>query len=395
MERPTKISDEAFPTLAPGVFLKRLEEPCLYHVFRDELYRLSEEAFSFFLRCDGSLPLSSLRVEPDFLEYCLEEGLLVLRSDPHPVPVRVGINERPSLRYLMVEVTGRCNLHCLHCYLGEPKTSDMEPSLFRKLSEEYEAIGGLRFIVTGGEPLLHPNWDELVSCLPGKGFRSVLVTNGVLLSGLGEDKLPFHEIQISLDGLEEGHDHLRGPGSFHRAFQGLRHVRNMGKEVSVATVVHSRNLQELEELGELLRHEGVSAWTLEYPVPEGRLTRESDLLVPLEEALPFLELGWGPGPHDTTGTGGCGHHLACVTPEGILVKCGYYRDLEGGDAGKGLRDAWKKLPRIPPPKACRDCPELPSCGGGCLYRGSALCGPGSPDPLACLQRGRMPSRGGL
>lgn len=394
MSRPGNELEDGFPALAPGVFLKRLEEPCLYHVPRDELYRLSEEAFAFLLKCDGSLPLSSLEVEPDFLEYCLEEGLVVLHTVPHPAPLRVGVNERPSLRYLMVEVTGRCNLKCRHCYLGEPVASDMDPSLFRRLTEEFEEMGGLRFIVTGGEPLLHPRWEELVACLPGKGFRSVLVTNGVLLPGTAEEMLPFHEIQISLDGLEEGHDHLRGRGSFHRALQGLRHVRELGKEVSVATVVHSHNLNELEELGDLLRREGVSAWTLEYPVPEGRLARDSELLVPLEEALPHLERGWGPGPHESPGMEGCGSHLACVTPQGTLIQCGYYRDLKGGDSRSGLRNAWRNLPKAAPPEACRACPEFPSCGGGCLYRGLTLRGPGLPDPLACLQRGRTPPRDG-
>jgi radical SAM protein with 4Fe4S-binding SPASM domain len=381
---------DMFPTLAPGVSLKRLEEPCLYHAPRDELYRLSEEAFGFFLRCDGTSPLSTLEAEEDFLEYCLSEGLLVPHPEPHPVPVRVGVNERPSLRYLMVEVTSRCNLACLHCYLGDPPSSDMEPHLFHRLVDEFEEMGGLRFIVTGGEPLQHPRWEELVPALERRDFRSVLVTNGLLLSGLSGDLLPFHEVQVSLDGLEKGHDHLRGEGTFRRALEGLGHALELGKDVSVATVVHSRNLGELEGLGRLLGDMGVMAWTLEYPVPEGRLAENRELLAPLEEALPLLELGWGTGPHEASGEEGCGAHMACVTPMGTLVKCGYFREVVGGDAGEGLRAAWKGLPRTGPPSACLGCPELPSCGGGCLYRGLALGGPGSPDPLACRQRGRTP-----
>lgn len=383
-----------FPTLAPGVSLKRLEDPCLYHAPRDELYQLNEDAFDFLLRCDGRNPLTSLAADRDFLQYCLEEGLLELHPRPHPAQVRVGLNERPSLRYLMVEVTGRCNLSCLHCYLGDASGNDLEPSVLSRLASEFEEMGGLRFIVTGGEPLMHPRWDELAPQLHGRDFRSVLVTNGVLLPEVSPELLPFHEVQVSLDGLEEGHDYLRGKGSFRLALQGLRRALELGKDVSVATVVHARNLGELRELGKLLEELGVMAWSLEYPVPEGRLAQHRWLLPPVEDVVPLLELGWGPGPHEAPGEEGCGTHMACVTPEGMLVKCGYFREC-GGDVREGLRSAWKKLPRKGPPAACIDCPDLPTCGGGCLYRGLVLSGPGNPDPLACRRRGReFPAPGG-
>ncbi len=377
----------AYPLLKAGVFLKQLEKPCVYNTRSDELYELSPEAMVFLSRCDGSRELADLRPEEEFLAYCLEEGLLELLPRPHPTRVAVGINELPSLRYLMVEVTERCNLRCRHCFLGEAGTRDLDPEVLIRLLDDLDDLGGLRLLVTGGEPLLYPHFRRLNLALEGRSFRSVLITNGTLLKASDAPSLNFQEIQFSLDGLEEGHDLLRGRGTFRRTVESLTWALEAGMDVSVATVIHRGNLHELESLGAMLEDLGVASWTLEYPVAWGRMAENRELMPDVAEAAPLFDLEWGSGPHRGEGGYACGAHLAAVDPCARLVKCGYFRGLSGGSVAGGLRSAWRALPKMRLEGACVSCPSLPECGGGCRFRAELLDGPGGRDLLMCARQG--------
>ena len=382
--------------LGERVFLKRLEEPCAYAAGTDDLYELSPEALELLRRCDGSRLAEELAPDPGFLSFCLEEGVLEALRAPAPPgsrDVSVGENSRPSLRYLMLEVTDRCNLRCLHCYLGDAGTTDLDLDAAGGVLEEFGRMGGLRLMVTGGEPLLYPHFDELNRSLEGRPYRRVLLTNGTLLRDADYRALNFDEVQFSLDGLEGGHDFLRGRGGFRRTVRAVEDALGAGLQVSVATVLHARNLGEVEELGRRLEGMGVSSWTLEFPVPEGRLRERPELMPGLDPAVPMMGLEWGSGVHEGAAGQACGAHLACVLPSGRLVKCDYYPDICGGGVAGGLRRAWEALPRMAVEGECAGCEELAECGGGCRYRALLLAGEGGPDPVMCRRRGRDPGSG--
>ena len=381
-------SHEGYPRFSPEVHLKELERPCAYNTLSDELYELSPQAMEFLARCDGTRALAVLDPEEDFLAYCLEEGVLELLARPRRRAIAVGRNESPSLRYLMLEVTDRCNLRCRHCYLGDAGSSDLDWEAARRVLDEFDAMGGLRLMVTGGEPLLYPHFDLLNRELAGRSYRPVLITNGTLLEGVDLKGLNFREVQFSVDGLEEGHDHLRGKGTFRRVMRALRATLDAGIDASVATVIHSRNLGQLEDLGEMLSEMDVSSWTLEFPVACGRMDENRDLVPRPEEAAPLFEMEWGWGAHGGEEGYACGAHLACVEPGGKLVKCGYYRAISGGPVNDGLRRAWRELPKMRLEGVCEDCEVLADCGGGCRFRAELMAGRGGPDPVMCARMGR-------
>ncbi len=382
-------SHDPYLRLGTGFFLKSLEEPCAYNALSDELYALSPDAFAFLRLCDGTRTAADLRPEADFLTSCLEMGVLEALDEPRFREIAIGENEFPSLRYLMLEVTDRCNLRCRHCYLGEAGSRDLDLETALRALDDFGAMGGLRLMVTGGEPLLYPHFDLLNRSLADLPYRCVLITNGIALDGERIRRLRFREIQFSVDGLEGGHDYLRGKGTFRKVMRSLRLALQAGFDVSVATVIHSRNLSELAALGETLFEMDVSSWTLEFPVPSGRMGENRELLPSPEEAAPFFELEWGWGAHEGAEGYACGAHLACLEPGGNLVKCGYYRGIVGGAvAGAGLRRAWRELPKMRLRGSCADCELLAECGGGCRYRAELLAGEGGPDPVMCSRLGR-------
>ena len=143
-------------------------------------------------------------------------------------------------------------------------------------------------MVSGGEPTLYRYFDLLNDALKGYPVRAVLLTNGVILDeGLAE-RLNFHEVQISLDGMEKGHDAIRGSGSFKRAVAAMEAVRAAGLNLSVATMIHRNNLGEWDRLRELLAEMDACEWNIDYPCVKGRWESHPEPESWLQQRVP----GW-------------------------------------------------------------------------------------------------------
>jgi len=237
---------------------------------------------------------------------------------------------------------------------------------------------------------LYPNWQELNARLRDFELRFVLLTNGTLLTKEVLSGLKVQEIQVSLDGLEEGHDRIRGRGSFEKAMAGLMAAREAGFDVSAATMIHAGNLEDLRELGDRLRELGVREWNLDVPCVSGRLREHGDIYLPPEVSAPYLELGFGGAAHGADEQFVCGRHLAAVLPQGLVAKCGLFGHKPLGRLAEGLETCWRRLEHIPLENLeCAECDHLRECRGGCRFRaGEGL----APDPVMCALYGVDPGR---
>jgi radical SAM protein with 4Fe4S-binding SPASM domain len=381
-------SGDSFLALGADIYLKELEFPAVYETSTDEIYQVDPDGFRELARCDGTLAETDSRFPKEFLHFCKRERILESLSEPRHRELQIGHNEIPSLRYLMIEITDLCNLSCRHCYLGETAGVNLPLADIESLLSQYESVGGLRIVVTGGEPMLHPDFDRVSSLMEDRAFRSVLVTNATLLGEKEASALGFHEVQVSLDGMEAGNDFIRGKGSFSKALKGIDSLRAAGKDISIATMIHRRNLEELDSLESLIKRLGAVSWTLDVPCEAGRLTGEAGELLPdLHRAARELERAFGSEQHEPSGDYACGAHLGFVKADGRLVKCGFYDEWEGGPISDGLRESWKRLPRMRLAELDCDCAYLADCGGGCRYRAETTTSRTGPDPLKCLQFG--------
>ena len=168
--------------LTPPSFLKHLEEPYLFSIETDELYELNLDAYQFLLRlCRGENPPVP-EGDREFIQFCLDEGLITFSDAPAPKKVFLEPSPVPSLRYLEFQITDRCNLKCRHCYIGEGLHCDLPIESIQRVLEEFEEMHGLRLLLSGGEPLLHPQFWTLNEMLRDYSFRSVLLSNGVLMT---------------------------------------------------------------------------------------------------------------------------------------------------------------------------------------------------------------------
>ncbi len=222
-----------------------------------------------------------------------------LRRLLHPLYRYLETQVRP-LRYLFLEVTQRCNLECLHCGSDcGKKAGDDELSLeewvhlIRGLPVMFPGKG-LMPVISGGEPLCHPQFHRISKALGQSGLRWGMVTNGYTLTA--EELLHFQtdglvSLTLSLDGLEGSHNWLRGKGdSYSRALASIKLATASSLPlVDVVTVVNQRNIGELDQLRRVLAQNGVKRWRIFSTFPRGRAKSHPELLLPEAQSRQLLE----------------------------------------------------------------------------------------------------------
>jgi len=379
--------ENKFFTIASHCSLKRLEEPYLYDIENDELYQLGEEAYQFFLKCSQGERVSVRKEDEEFIQYCLSENLITVSETPvkrnripHPSPI-------PSLRYLECQITDRCNLRCRHCYIGDGFHQDLSLEKIFKILNEFEEIQGLRLLLSGGEPLLHPHFWEINEILRDYPFRSVLLSNGTLITKETAKKLRVHEVQVSLDGMKEGHESIRGEGTFEKTLQAIDNLQDANIRVSIATMIHRKNLKEFDRLASLIQSKNIGEWNVDIPCIAGRMEENRDLWVGPSEAGRFLQYGYGGGLHSSEKNATCGAHLCAILTNGKIAKCGLFNQESVGSIEEGLRVCWERIPRIQLEELACNCSEIEECRGGCRYRAKLQGDIFEPDLFQCYARG--------
>jgi radical SAM protein with 4Fe4S-binding SPASM domain len=235
--------------------------------------------------------------------------------------------------------------------------------------DEFCAIQGLRVLVSGGEPTMYRHFDYVNEIIDEYPLRFVLLTNGISLTHQIAKRLKFHEVQISLDGMKQGHEAIRGPGTFKKVLTAMDRVREAGIDLSVASMVHRQNLSEWDDMLKLLENLGVKEWNIDYPCHKGRWELHPDLFVDLKIAGQKMTYGFGGSYHGSDPGWTCGRHLAAILPSGAVCRCALFQDHVLGTVAQGIKKAWQRVHHIPlQATECRDCVHADDCGGGCRYR---------------------------
>ncbi|WP_316348850.1 DUF5714 domain-containing protein [Desulfuromonas acetoxidans] len=174
-----------------------------------------------------------------------------------PYPGRGALLAADHLRELWLHITNRCNLSCRHClFTSGPNSQDelATGEIIRRVDEASE-LGCRVFALTGGEPFVHPDFADIVRHILNTPSHHVAVlTNGMTLShqlnGIDWDLSRFH-LQISVDGLPERHDHLRGDGMFSRLQQQLEWLRDNQFPFTLSMCVEQDNVADMADVVDL------------------------------------------------------------------------------------------------------------------------------------------------
>ncbi|OPY53948.1 MAG: pyrroloquinoline quinone biosynthesis protein PqqE [Methanosaeta sp. PtaU1.Bin112] len=224
------------------------------------------------------------------------EALRVSQSCQNLPPdlLRFSAQSKPVV---MWNLTAHCNLACQHCYMDAGHDAREELSLEEgiHLVDELAEMGVPILIFTGGEPLLSRNFYALAFHAREVGLRTVISTNGTLITPevarlLAEAKIRY--VGVSLDSASaKTHDAFRGvTGAHARALQGLKNARQAGLKTGLRITLTADNWQDVPALLNLALQEKIPRFCLYHLVPTGRGADMTDRDVTPEQRRSVIRL---------------------------------------------------------------------------------------------------------
>ncbi len=186
-----------------------------------------------------------------------------------------------ELRTLFWECTLRCNLSCRHCgsdCKAVAGVKDMPAADFLRVVDSitpHVDTHRVMVVITGGEPLMRRDLEQVGRALYDREYPWGVVTNGMLLDERRLDSLQragIHAVTVSLDGFRESHNYMRrNERSFDNALRGIRLLSRADELIfDVVTCANRDNLDALGEFKEMLIGEGVKSWRIFTVFPVGR-----------------------------------------------------------------------------------------------------------------------------
>lgn len=164
-----------------------------------------------------------------------------------------------ALPVAILYLTDRCNSRCISCDYWRYGRTHMSMDLVRRLADELPRNGAHYVLLSGGEPLLHPDWEEIAARFKRAGLRVAMVTSGIMLPRFVEQIAALvDELYISLDGATpETYRAIRGVDGLNLIEQGARALAGRLPLV-FRTTVQRGNYRELPAMIRLTRAWGAA-----------------------------------------------------------------------------------------------------------------------------------------
>lgn len=324
-----------------------------------------------------------------------------------------------GFQHVQINVTARCNMRCEHCRGAYEDTTDLSVEDFTNLilfsRQHIGERGG--YLLTGGEPLLHPQFKELLTILSqhigGSDFLSI-ATNGTfvtekLLDYLNE--LSFSEIRISvsLDSVDPARHNLfrHAPRGYQDSVRAIRLISEReGVQCIVRATIQADQIAELGAMAELVKSLGADILSVSSIIPSGRARNRPEfefgkeakkalmnrvkelrgqcpqLVIDVNDPLAYI---------DTAYKGQCGEYGGCIAgigtfsvePDGTMLPCPLLHNQVianvKGMSPEMMEQAYTNSPYIHAlierqlTDACGEC-ELRFTCGGCRARAEAATG---------------------
>ncbi|HEV8018616.1 MAG TPA: pyrroloquinoline quinone biosynthesis protein PqqE [Steroidobacteraceae bacterium] len=336
-----------------------------------------------------------------------------------PLKTRHGVG--PPL-WLLLELTYRCPLHCVFCY-NPTEFARVGPELatedWLRVLREARALGAVQLGLSGGEPLVREDLEEIVAEAHALGYYINLITSGV---GLSEARISalktagLDHIQLSFqDSTREMNDFLSSTRTFELKAKVAALIRQYDYPMVLNVVLHRLNIDHVGEILAMAEAFGAQYVELANTQYYGWAWLNRDQLLPSREQLERAE-GVLQRFRERVGArmqiyfvvpdyfetrpkacmGGLGSVFLAIAPDGIAMPCHAARMLPGlslpdvrtADIGtiwyesaafnRFRGEAWMQEP-------CRSCPERSKDFGGCRCQAYLLTGDAAnADPVCDL-----------
>lgn len=333
------------------------------------------------------------------------------------------------LNQIYFYLTEGCNLRCRHCWIAPKYQSEGNPypaldlDLFKAIIEQAKPLGLTGVKLTGGEPLLHTQINEILEHIRTEDLELTVETNGVLCTPQLASKIAACKdtfVSVSLDGADpKTHEWVRGvPGCFDEAMDGIRNLVEARIRPQVIMTIMRHNKDQMEPVVYLAEDLGVGSvkFNIVQPTARGERMHDSGETLHIEELVELgrwvestlsastnLRLDYDHPPafrplgkmfgNNGDGCGICGIlGILGVLANGSYALCGIGEtvpDLVFGHAAKdALEDIWHNTPLLLELREgipqrfegiCGDCLMKGICLGSCIaqnyYRSKSVWGP--------------------
>ncbi|HOW28118.1 MAG TPA: radical SAM protein [Elusimicrobiota bacterium] len=343
-----------------------------------------------------------------------------MRTACHPVSDRLASLCETHLipHTALLELTWRCALNCLHCYIPAGhrrkslrQASELTSAQWCDALDQLADLGTLYLILSGGEIGLRQDLTDIVRHARERDFDVTLYTSGTSMDDRTIDalgRLEVARVEISVYGRPKPHDAITGnAGSFQKSFRTAKRFAAAGVQVVLKCTLMERTFGEYPSLIELAKEHGFSYQLDPILVPrddgdptpldyrlddDGMSAVFKDVSARVSTEIRSLEELSGASPECAAGK-----TFLSIGPDGTVYPCIEWRTELGNISERPLRDIWfhsEEAGRIHSLRArdyvvCRSCELLawcPRCTGMAFREGDVLGKAAESCRLAALNR---------
>jgi MoaA/NifB/PqqE/SkfB family radical SAM enzyme len=165
-----------------------------------------------------------------------------------------------SLPLVTLYLSERCNSRCVTCDYWRHGVNDMTLESVERLAPALAELRTRAVLLSGGEPLLNPEWQDIAALLKRRGLSLWLLTSGLSLAKHARAAADlFDSITVSLDGTcAETYAAIRGLDAFDKVCEGVRAVAAAGKPPGLRVTLQRANYRELARFVTLARDLGAA-----------------------------------------------------------------------------------------------------------------------------------------
>ncbi len=296
--------------------------------------------------------------------------------------------------YSIIELTYRCNLNCIHCYIPKEyrRKKEISTEEFKKVILDIAELGGLYLIFSGGEPFLRKDIFELISFSKKLNFVVVVFSNGSLITKNVAKKLNdsgVDKVEVSIYGQEFVHDKFVKKRVFKKVEKALALLKEYKINFALKTVLTNYNYNEYEKIVDLAKKFDVVLKNDLFL--SAKINGKKDnlkLLLENSKILRFLRENKYYVKGTTTVnikslTCSAGFNVVSVSPEGNVYPCVEFPYLLGNIKEKSFKDIWvyteypSLINKIYRYKECINCDLVSFCNrcpGMCYIESKSLFG---------------------
>jgi radical SAM protein with 4Fe4S-binding SPASM domain len=174
-------------------------------------------------------------------------------------------------------ITRTCNLRCVHCYSDSMAMKYPGELVWEQMQDVVKDLADYRIpslLLSGGEPLIHPRFFDLVDAASQAGLKLTISTNGTLITPEKAALLKAANVAyvgISLDGIGEIHDRFRGKeGAFEAAVRGFHHCHEVGQKTGLRLTLTRHNVENIGQILDFIEEQEIQRVCFYHLVPAGR-----------------------------------------------------------------------------------------------------------------------------